>query len=70
MTASMDQLLCDSTTRNHDCYLRLCNNCPDSSAFEQDLIQQLEEKNIDEIQFEQWITTEKCDIESIIKPVD
>lgn len=61
-------LLCQNNTTY--CYLRCCNDCPDSSSLEEYLLKQLEEKSIDQISFEQWITTDRCDIETIVKPSD
>lgn len=61
-------LLCENTTSN--CYLRSCSDCPDSSSLENTLFAEFEEKYIDQLSFEQWVTTDRCDIETIVKPVD
>lgn len=63
-----DSLLCKNKTIY--CYLRSCENCPGSSSLENDLLKQLEEKFIEQLTFEQWITTDRCDLETIVKPVD
>ena len=53
-----------------DCHLRLCENCKDTSNYEQLLITEIEEKIISEIRFEQWVTTDRCDIDTLVKQPD
>ena len=65
LTAS---LLCRNTTSN--CYLRRCVDCPDSSSLENSLLGKLEEKYLSQFSFEQWVSTDRCDLETIIKPID
>lgn len=63
-----DSLLCK--TKAPDCKLRNCDNCPSLESLESSLLKQFEENNIECITFEQWITTDRCDIETLVKPVD
>ena len=63
-----NSLICkDKTTA---CYLRYCEHCSDSFSCEQFLSNEIEEKCIDELHFEQWVTTDRCDIITIVKKKD
>lgn len=61
-------LMCPTETR--DCLLRRCNDCKDSSMCSQIIFDELDERCINEIQFEQWVTTDRCDIETLVKETD
>lgn len=63
-----DSLLCTNKTKQ--CHLRRCQDCPDSSALENKILEQLEEKCIEQLSFEQWVTTDRCDLETIVKSAD
>lgn len=63
-----DSLLCE--TKTVDCTLRCCEKCSDSTTFERSLLSEIEENGIDELQFEQWVTTDRCDIETFLKQPD
>lgn len=58
-----EQLLCATDKRNDFCHLRICTNCYDTSTTETKLLEHFEEQNILEVTFEQWITTDRCNIE-------
>lgn len=58
-----EKLLCDAENRTDDCYLRVCPRCIDLSLLETDFTDQLEAKEISEIFFEQWKSTDRCNIE-------
>ncbi|XP_065085075.1 uncharacterized protein LOC135707233 [Ochlerotatus camptorhynchus] len=62
-TIYMEQLLCDLQSRTDFCHLRTCMNCYDTSLSETKLLEILEEKQILEVSFEQWTTTDRCNIE-------
>lgn len=63
-----NSLMCkDKTT---DCYLRYCENCKSSAICEQLISDEIEEACIEEIHFEQWVTTDRCDIETFVKKPD
>lgn len=68
MKTYTDSLLCANKTAN--CYLRRCKDCPDSSSLENNLTKQLEQKYIEQLSFEQWVTTDRCDLETIVKSAD
>lgn len=61
-------LRCNNETK--DCYLRRCDNCKDSFACYQLISNEFEDKCITEINFEQWVSTDRCDIENIVKQSD
>ena len=64
----LKSLMCKNITI--DCRLRLCENCKDTSNCEQLLITEIEEKFISEIRFEQWVTTDRCYIDTLVKQPD
>lgn len=59
----MEQLLCAANLRTDFCHLRMCTDCYDTSISETKILEYLEEKQIMEVTFEQWITTDRCNIE-------
>lgn len=59
----MNQSLCDEQNRTDFCHLRECMNCCDTTFFESNLSEMLEEKDITDVTFEQWVTTDRCNIE-------
>ena len=65
-----EKLLCNSSIRTKDCYFRDCKKCPTSSILEESLLEELEQKIVNEISFEQWVTTDRCNLEILTKPVD
>lgn len=60
-----DSLTCENATV--DCFLRRCENCIDTTSLEKKLLEEMDEKFVDEIIFEQWVTTDRCDIETFTK---
>ena len=68
--APLEKLLCTSPVRTKDCCLRECKKCPASSILEESLLKELEQKIVHEISFEQWVTTDRCNLEILTKPVD
>lgn len=63
-----NRLLCENKTTH--CHLRRCKNCPDTSVLEDSLLKQLEENFVEKLSFEQWVTTDRCDLETIVKQTD
>ena len=51
----MEKLLCTSPVRTKDCYLRECKKFPATSILEESLLEELEQKIVNEISFEQLI---------------
>lgn len=66
----MEKMVCDISNRSKYCYLRECENCPLMDRFEKWFLEELQERNIIEITYEQWISTDRCDIETLVKPVE
>lgn len=65
-----EEILCSSSTRTKKCYLRECERCPGFSDFESSLTDKLEKRGLVEISFEQWISTDRCSLETLVKPID
>lgn len=59
-----DQFLCCAEIRTHNCFLRTCTDCCDFTTFEAGLLEKLEEQSVEEISFEQWLFTDRCNIEA------
>lgn len=65
-----EKLMCNSLLRSKYCYLRECENCPKLSEFKLLFLGELEKHNLSEVTFEQWVTTDRCNLETLSKPVD
>ena len=66
----MDKLLCNSAERTDQCFYRVCGMCPNKEEVQEHLSTLLEENCNDEMVFQQWLTVDHCDLETIIKPTD
>lgn len=66
----MDKILCSKATRSKYCYLRECERCSTRADFEQIFFKELQERNLLEITFEQWISTDRCNLETLVQQVD
>lgn len=66
----MEKMLCNISNRTSDCYFRFCKQCSSKQTVEEELVSQLEENVDEDIIFQQWVTTDRCNLETIIKPVD
>ena len=64
----LKKLLCDSPKRS--CYLRECQSCPSTQNLERSVLDNFEERDLTEIRFEQWVSTDRCDLEKFVKPVE
>ena len=64
----LKKLLCDSSKRS--CYLRECKSCPATQDLERSVLDNFEERDLTEIRFEQWVSTDRCDLEKFVKPVE
>lgn len=58
------------STESPQCYLGKCNLCPGTHNFKETLRQLLDENDIDEITYKQWISTDRDSLETMIKPTD
>ena len=52
------------------CHLGDCSYCPGISSFRDDLIALLDESLIDNITFKQWVSVDRCTLETYTKPVE
>lgn len=66
----MDKILCSKATRSTHCYLRERKRCPTRTDFEKSFLKELQERNLFEITFEQWISTDRCNLETLIQNAD
>ena len=65
-----EKIMCKDQERSSQCYLRLCQDCSDTTSFEADLLDELEEKSIKEVSFEEWMFTDRCNIERKTVPLE
>ena len=63
-----EKCICSADRRSHQCYLRTCLDCSETSLLEVELLNELEEKAIEEVHFEQWLFTDRCNIEDQTLP--
>ncbi|XP_062705603.1 uncharacterized protein LOC134287568 [Aedes albopictus] len=66
----IQKMLCDISTRTDNCFFRACEKCACNEHIEEELTLILESNDKEEIIFQQWLNTDRCNLETIIKPVD
>lgn len=66
----MEKLLCNLRKRTTDCYFRICKRCVANQIIEDELTLLFEANAKEDIIFQQRLTTDRCNLETIIKPVD
>lgn len=69
-TEIMEKLLCNLRKRTTDCYFRICKRCVANQIIEDELTLLFEANAKEDIIFQQRLTTDRCNLETIIKPVD
>ena len=52
------------------CHLNECNECPGISAIRDRLVNKLDAKMIETITFKQWVSVDRCELETMTKSVD
>ena len=52
------------------CFLSECSECPGSESFKQKLLQAFDKKGVDEVEFKQWTSTDRSNLETNILPVE
>jgi len=52
------------------CHLNECNECPGVSAIRDRLINKLDARIIETITFKQWVSVDRCKLETLTKSVD
>ena len=52
------------------CHLGECAYCPGISCLKDNLVMLLDENLIDTITFKQWVSVDRCTLETFVKPVD
>lgn len=65
-----EKILCNVPTRGPECYFRTCEECISKEGAQEELATLLEETCKEDIVFQQWLTTDRCNLETVIKPVD
>lgn len=65
-----DKILCSSPIRTIDCFYRTCEECISTDSIVRELTSVLEADDMEEVLFQQWLTTDRCNLETIIKPAD
>lgn len=66
----IDKILCSVPIRTTDCFLRTCKKCISTEDIDRELTSVLEASDKEHAVFQQWLTTDRCNLETIIKPVD
>lgn len=63
-------VLCE--TPQPECYMMNCSSCPGIDRFKNKLHKCFEDKDMEycNIQFNQWVSTDRCNLETLVKPVD
>jgi hypothetical protein len=69
-TEIMEKLLCNVSSRTVNCYFRACEECVSLEAAIEEINSLLEAKDQEQVIFQQWLTTDRCNLETLIKPVD
>lgn len=64
----LSKIICNPPT--HDCYLRRCELCPGCDNLIEQLKQIFHEKMIDSISYKQWVTTDRCALETLQSSTD
>ena len=52
------------------CYLSNCNKCPGVSAIKDRLLEHMDNKLIDTVTFQQWVSVDRCKLETVCKSAD
>ena len=64
----LDKITCDQ--KRLECFLGECQQCPDPDSFKQDLLADFDEEAIDSVTYQQWISTDRTTLETIVKGVE
>lgn len=59
------QMICKTPTKN--CYFSQCDNCPGTNVIRQELENTFKRNNIDNITFNQWVSTDRTTLETITR---
>ena len=52
------------------CYFRTCNSCPGITGLTDALMVILDDNMIDSVVYKQWVSVDRCTLETVIKPTD
>ncbi|KAJ8665461.1 hypothetical protein QAD02_007123 [Eretmocerus hayati] len=58
----ISHLVCQNPT--DDCFLNRCKKCPSIESFKKRLYQYFDEKNIDQVQYRCWHSTDRCSLQT------
>ena len=61
-------LRCDPPTE--DCYLNVCDQCPDHDKLRERIVKFMDDHMVDEIQYRQWTTTDRSTLEIKVQQSD
>lgn len=64
----LDLLMCDH--KSDDCYVGECAKCPEPEVLAIFLSEYFERESISTVTYQQWVTVDRCTIETLVKPVD
>ncbi|KAK3933277.1 RNA-splicing ligase RtcB-like protein [Frankliniella fusca] len=64
----VDMLMCPSKSDN--CYTNMCCECPNPEILRVFLSTHFEELSISSVMFQQWLTVDRCALETVVKSVD
>lgn len=64
----MKEIMCDPPTEN--CHMNECVKCPGTELLKKRLLDEFEKKYIERVTYRQWLSTDRCNLETIVKEVD
>lgn len=53
-----------------ECRLKTCTACPGKAALEESLVTIFKDANVKSVQFKQWTTVDRCEMQNITAPVE
>lgn len=64
----IDMIMC--TSKSDDCYMDKCLDCPDPEILRVFLAAHFEELSLSSVMFQQWMTVDRCTLETLVKSID
>ncbi|CAH0546678.1 unnamed protein product [Brassicogethes aeneus] len=66
--ACLSKIICNPP--NVDCFFDSCPTCPRIEGLKQNLMEKFDEFFIDSVTYKKWVSVDRCNMETIIKPID
>lgn len=60
--------MCPDATNS--CHFGKCSNCPGVKKIRNNLIQALKEENLEEVKFDSWVETDRCNLKTLCMDLD